>query len=291
MAKPYDATTKNLVEARPEDWLEFVGLSTPAGQKATVIDADLATVTTDADRVIRIGEPPQRLAHLEFESGKDTSHLPERLLRYNVLLDYRYGLPVESTAILLRRESDSPRLTGRIERTREDGSVYLTFTYNVVRLWEIDVSELLASGIGTLPLAPIAAIPVELLPNVVQRMQERIKSEAQTDEEAATLWAATYILMGLKYPPEFTDQLLKGIKQMEESSTYQALLARGRVEGRVEGQLEEVRKMVLRLGGRKFGAAAANTRETLEAITSLERLEAIHLRLFDAKSWDELLAQ
>jgi len=41
------------------------------------------------------------------------------------------------------------------------------------------------------------------------------------------LWTATYVLMGLKYPSAFTEQLLRGVRQMKESVTYQAILAEG----------------------------------------------------------------
>jgi len=50
-AKPYDATTKFLLETDPAGWLEYVGLGRPA--VTSIIDADLATVTSSADKVIR----------------------------------------------------------------------------------------------------------------------------------------------------------------------------------------------------------------------------------------------
>jgi hypothetical protein len=41
-------------------------------------------------------------------------------------------------------------------------------------------------------------VTLNLLPDVIRRMEERIESEAPP-EEAEMLWAATYLLMGLKY--------------------------------------------------------------------------------------------
>lgn len=122
-------------------------------------------------------------------------------------------------------------------------------------------------------------------------MTERFDAEARSEEEAATLWASTYVLMGLKYPPEFTNRLLKGVREMRESSTYQAILQEGRQEGRLEGRLEEARSSVLRLGGKRFGIPAPKTQAVLKAISSVERLEALQLRLLDTESWEELLAQ
>ena len=48
MAKRYDATIKQLVEAYPADWLALARL--PAGDNLEVIDADLSTVSPAADR-------------------------------------------------------------------------------------------------------------------------------------------------------------------------------------------------------------------------------------------------
>jgi hypothetical protein len=49
--KPFDAATKHLIESQPGDWLEYVGLARVA---VDVVDADLSTVTADADKVLRI---------------------------------------------------------------------------------------------------------------------------------------------------------------------------------------------------------------------------------------------
>ena len=53
MPKPFDATTKHLIEMRPSDWLAYVGV---AETSARLIDADLATITAEADRVLRVGQ-------------------------------------------------------------------------------------------------------------------------------------------------------------------------------------------------------------------------------------------
>ena len=65
---------------------------------------------------------------------------------------------------------------------------------------------------------------------------------------------------------------------MRESSTYQAILS------------EEARKLLLRLGTRRFGTPDLLTQTVLDEITSVERLEQIVDRLLDVSGWDELLA-
>jgi hypothetical protein len=72
---------------------------------------------------------------------------------------------------------------------------------------------------------------------------------------------------------------------MEESTTYQAIVRKGREEGRAEG----VRHMLLLQGETKFGPPDAVTRGAIEAIDDVQRLEQLGVRLVTAGSWQELL--
>ncbi len=85
MAKPFDATSKDLLESDPAAWMGYLGLH-PQGP-VEVIDSDPSTVTTEADKVFRVVDPEPYLIHVEMQSSADTT-LPRRLLRYNALLDY-----------------------------------------------------------------------------------------------------------------------------------------------------------------------------------------------------------
>lgn len=69
MPHPYDASTKYLVQDRLADWLPLCGRTTTA--RLEVIDADLATVTAAADRVLRVDDDPAWLMHLELQSSRD----------------------------------------------------------------------------------------------------------------------------------------------------------------------------------------------------------------------------
>jgi predicted transposase YdaD len=282
MPKPFDATLKELVAAYPQDWAAHLGL--PAATPVEVIDADLSAVTAGADRVLRILEPSPWLLHLEFQASRDKG-LPRRVLKYNVLLQDRHKQPAESVILLLRREAEDARLTGRLQRVSPRGRGKLEFEYEVIRLWQQPVEPLLSGGLGTLPLAPLAQVRRPALPGIIRRMEKRVEQEA-SPEAAATLWTSTYLLMGLRYPPELAAELLRGIQVMKESSTYQAILQEGQTEGRVE----EARKVLLLLGDQRFGPPEASMRATIEAATDLAWLERWTARLLQATSWEELLA-
>jgi hypothetical protein len=282
MPKPFDAAMKLLLETYPADWVRCFG--GPTGGPVQVIDADLSTVTTGADKVFRIGGAVPWLLHLEMQAGPDR-RLGGRMLKYNVLLHDRHDLPVQSVAVLLRPKADTPGITGIVQRHLPDGLCYHEFHYDVVRVWQQPVESILAGGLGTLPLAPLSSVTRNALPAVVHRMEERLSRETGP-HEAESLWTTTYVLMGLRYPLGFAAELLKGVRKMEESVTYQAIVA----EGVAKGRTDEARRLLLRQGRKRFGTPDSETAAAVEAINNLDRLEELSERLLDVSSWEELLA-
>ncbi|MHB1425364.1 MAG: hypothetical protein ACYC3I_19510 [Gemmataceae bacterium] len=58
IAKPYDPTLKTLVEIEPESWPVLLGYRKAPTE---VIDADIATVSGAADKVLRVAGAPAYL--------------------------------------------------------------------------------------------------------------------------------------------------------------------------------------------------------------------------------------
>src|ERR1700730_13519356 len=127
---------------------------------------------------------------------------------------------------------------------------------------------------GTLALAPISDVPEGEVRRVIRRMKERLGGPKAL-RRAADVWAATYVLLGLRYSDEFAYALFEEVLGMEQSATYQAIVRRGREEGRAE----EARRILLLQGELKFGAPDAPTRDALEATTDVPRLEDLTARL------------
>ena len=289
MSKPYDATMKYLLEHHPTDWLTFLGLP---DTDAELVEAELSTVTAGADKVIRIKTMPASILHLEFQSGYDAK-LDKRMLRYNVLLDYEHEETIESAVILLTPSTERSRITEHVERWNRNGSKLLNFNYRVLRIWELPVETILAGPIGVLPLAPLSYVASDALPEVIRRMDARFHAEA-TSADAGEMWTGAYVLMGLRYPDDLTEKLLKGVRGMQESATYRKILregeARGEIKGEAIGEIKGERKLILRQGRKRFGEPDEATIAALEAITSIERLEQIGVRLLEVESWTDLLA-
>ena len=115
-------------------------------------------------------------------------------------------------------------------------------------------------------------------------VSERLIREASL-EQAATLWAATQMLMGLRYSEqqfEGVSAMILGIRGIEESSVYQGIIAKGRAA--------EGRDILLRLGKKKFGEPRPGVLAKIDAIDDLSRLNTLLEQILDVSSWDELLA-
>ena len=186
----FDISTKELVWDDPAAWLEGFGIG-PRGP-VEVIDSDITTLSAAADKVIRVGGAEPYLVNIELQSSHETT-LARTLWYRQVALDYRHDLPVLTVLVLLRKEANSPSLTGRYDRHMPDGWQTNRYDYRVVRLWQEDVKSFLNAGIGLVPLAPLADITEDSLPSLVQHMAKRINAEPRP--RAAKLWTATYLLI------------------------------------------------------------------------------------------------
>jgi hypothetical protein len=189
-----------------------------------------------------------------------------------------------SLPVLLRPAADSPQWDGLLQRGLPNEAPVSTLRYEVIRIWDIPTEQLLTGGVGTLALAPISKVSENEVRRVIRRMKERL-SGPQAPRRAADVWAATYVLLGLRYSEQLAKALFEEVLGMEESVTYQAIVRKGREEGRVE----EARRLLLVQGKSKFGPADATTRAAIERIDDLGRLEPLALRLINPGSWQELL--
>jgi predicted transposase YdaD len=284
MPGPIDDTLKQLTELSPQDWVERGGWPAAA---ATLIDADIATISGAADKAIRVTGTPDWLLSVDFQSGHDAlAKLPDLLL-YNSALFKRHGLLVRTLLVLLHRRADSPQLTGSYERGFPGELFDVALRYRIIRTWEIPAEEWLSGGFGLVPLAPLGDVVEAELPALVAHMKLRIDREAP--RRARELWSAAYILMGLRYERPLIETLLRGIANMKESVTYQAILEEGEAIGEAKGKAAEARRMLLLMGRNRFGEPSVKVVAALDAVSDVTQLEELGVRLLHALSWEELL--
>jgi hypothetical protein len=195
--KPFDATVKELIECDAAAWSALAGMT--GVRRVSVIDADVSTVTAAADKVILVeGANGNSILDVEPTTGFGAD-LPGRLHLYSAILYHRHHLPVRCVALLLRREANAANLTGVLElRHPDEADPYDVFRYQVVRLWQEPLAPLLAGGLGTLPLAALTDEAEANMPDVLQRIEQRLRAEAP-GEKGSKLRVATFLLMGLRY--------------------------------------------------------------------------------------------
>lgn len=280
MAKPFDAILKQILDDYAADWMAWLvpGIVRP-GEVLEAIDPKLSTVQPTADKVFRL-PGNAGLIHLELQSTWGGS-LPDRMLLYNALLYDRYGGPVDSFAILLRQDAEANALTGLLKRRLADGVEYFRFAYKVVRVWEYPADTLLSSGLGIAPLGLLTDDAVTRLAELVPKLADRVKREIPDVGMQDRFLSGSYLLLGLRYDECEIESVFRGVQEMEESSTYRALINKGlnrglvlgRDEGRTEGLIAGLRLSIVTLLEQKFGSVPNEMLSKIQMTTDAAKLE------------------
>lgn len=294
-----DVSMKHAMAEFPQDWAEFVGVC--KGTPVRVVDSDVSTVATLADKVIEVLAAKPFVLHLEPQSYYDKS-LDIRMFEANGRLTKRHEQFVHTCVLLLDRRAWGLGNTGRYHEKSPIGVGHVDFQYDTLKVWELPVQKVLAAGIGLLPLAPICDVPRDDVPDVVRRMSERFSAEVPRAVESE-LWTATFVLLGLRYDRAVAQSLLRGVREiMRESSTYQLIVEEGLAEGMAKGLAQGVaqgvergqvtarREDILKIGTKRFGKPPRKVREAIAELSDLDRLDALLDRVLDVPSWSELLA-
>ncbi len=161
----------------------------------------------------------------------------------------------------------------------------MDFRYEVVRLWEIPIADLLKADVGVLPLAVLGELPQGVgletgLAAVIQQIIERLLTEAPP-EQVRRLLTAAYVLTGLRVSKQLSRELFRGVKAMRESESYMGILE--------EGAIEHTKQLIVQLGRKMFGVPDESAMATLTAMEDLDHLDRIHERIVEVKNWQELL--
>ena len=134
------------------------------------------------------------------------------------------------------------------------------------------------------------------LDQIVDNMFKQVSTNSDSTEQGS-LWAAAFVLMGLRYSRQTAETLFKGVRSMEESVTYQAIIekgftlgiAKGRDEGLAKGHVEAARDLLLEFGTKRFGSPSPAILKALNEISDYEQLKRLATRLDEVMGWDALL--
>lgn len=285
MPMPFDATLKDLGRDAPADVLAT--FDRPPTAALALLNVDLSTVTTAADLVIGLGDPLQEIVHLDFQASAAAWKHAD-ILAYQALLFRQFHVPVHGIVILLRPQAAHANLSGAINFAPRPGRGKMDFGYEVLPLWERRAADLLAGALGTAPLAVLGALPADVplvdgLRQVAERLIERLNREAPPDR-ARKLLTSAFMLTGLRVRRQVARDIFRGVRAMQESDTYLAIID--------EGREAEAKACILLFGKERFGSPDEAITARLNAITEdVERLHRLLGRLAKgtATSWQDLL--
>ncbi|MDS3859504.1 Rpn family recombination-promoting nuclease/putative transposase [Thermosynechococcaceae cyanobacterium BACA0444] len=275
-----DNLCKSLVESNPRPFVTWLLGESVA--EVNILKTELSVEPIRADFVSFLGVGNQIL-HLEFQTQADPD-MSLRMLDYYTRLYRQYHRPVRQIVLFLRETTSTAVQVDSFE------TASTRHRYQVIRLWEVEASELLA--FPTLwPFAILAktANPEYLLTDVPQRLES-----LENREERLSLTTYTYLLGGLKFRKEMLQQLLRE-EIMRESVTYRDLvetseqsglqhgLQQGIQQGRQEGEIE----LTLRLLNHKFGPLSDSLQQQIRSL-DIPQLESLAEALLDFQNTNDL---
>src|SRR5579885_3426346 len=229
MAKLWDDTMKRLISAHPQ---HFVSWLLKDAQFMQLLPQELKNKTREADVIFQVLlNEAEMLLHLEFQSSDD-SNMALRLLEYNVLAISEYKRPVLSCVLYLRKGqtiAESP-----LEWRLPNGQAVLTFTFLVVKLWEVAAEEITQTGlVGLLPLLPLTRDGARH--EVIEVMIEHIMAAKQFN---LLTWGEIFAGLVLKdvHDQEWLKRRFAMHKDiLEESWVYQEIVREGLEKGMQKG--------------------------------------------------------
>jgi predicted transposase YdaD len=258
----FDRTLKQLVDFDPQNWASLTGL--PSVVSGVPLSPELAATHQRVDALLSITMPDGQCAvHLEFQAGKDGRQVPKRLLEYSVGITTKHHLQVHTCVFLLTPSADSPALDGKYIRQISGQSPYMTFTYAVIRFWRV-------------PLAVLMAITqcITVIPDEQTRLE---------------ILGHAYTLAGMRFNPKKADTIFeRQLTMLEQSSTVQHLLRRGRNEGLALGILAGARKHFIETATLFFGPVPEDCAMRVNTAQEAD-ISRWTSRLRNASSWEQLL--
>jgi hypothetical protein len=282
MTMTFDATLKDMGRDSPQGFLAAFDRAPTVPVK--LLNVDLSTVTTAADLILGLGQPLQEIIHLDFQSSAAAWKHAD-LMVYNSLLFAHYHVPVHTVIILLRPEAAHSNLNGAIRYAPRPDRGSMAFSYEIVRLWHRPAAELLAADPGVIPLAILGRLPQDLsledgLTAIAQRIVEQLTQRAPP-ERATKLLTDAFLLTGLRVRRDVAARIFRGVRAMQESDTYLAIID--------EGQVKATRKNILVFGEERFGPPEESVKARLDTIADLDRLERMVRRAAKAAGWQDIL--
>lgn len=280
--RPFDTSLQGLAALYSRHFLAW--LRGPQAVWLQELNSVIVAQQRRADFLIRYldEDEQERLLHIEFQtvtqSGEPQIELPVRMVTYAAFALNRYGIVPDQVLVLLKDTAASRRVPNVFEQGR------MRVEYDVVRLWEIDPTPLVESGlVGLMPLVPLMA--GESLETLLEQAAEVIEAGVQSIQERNEVLTVTGLLASLK-DARVVEQFMyaRSIMSLLTETPLFQMLTQERV-------LDTLRNTLLRALKHKFTAIPDDLTQAIQAITDSERLEQLHDAVIDAPNLDIFRAQ
>lgn len=270
-----DIPIKRILQVRPEDWISFLF---PALDEITLTDMPTDMVPKSESRMDNVKNVNNEfVSHIE-PNGYLDSTLPGRMLRYRADI-WEYTLrrnketpPISQTVILFFEKHDNKLHSLRDNRFEDQA---LDYRYKVVKVWEIDVNEILERKlIGLYPLLPLARHEKDeneelILSDAIQAIQT-----VEDDGLKSDLLSAMSILAGEKYSKEFVKKYVRR-EQLMESALFQEWVAEFVDEAEEKAEERKALDVAKELLKRKMQLSDISEITKLP-IEKIKKLQALH---------------
>jgi len=276
MQTSFDSTFKVLVDHSPGDWARF--LFSEALDSATTMDTSLHETSEVVDRLIRVSHGGgDFILHVEFHAGHSGNAIPSRLFHYNAAVMKRYGMTTLSCVLILRKEADSPSISGGFVRSIEPFGDIHSFRYHPIRLWKEPLNRFLIPGSSLAVAGVLAEFGERTLEEAGAEILRCIEASGDQDVSGRLLNHAI-ALAGMRFNRSQAETIFgRKLSVLEKySTTVQYFIRRGEA------------RLLLESAKQIFGAPTPQIIEKVDDATSAE-LVAWNKRLRTAQSWSELI--
>jgi hypothetical protein len=265
-----DRTLKRLFRLRAA---ELLGLTGDHGARVVSrLVPEVAAVTRRLDFVMKLERGRELyLRHLEFEM-RFRPILKRRMFEYAAALATEHGLPVVSTAVILR--SPAPPTIDYEERVR--GRMVCWRHIPVLRLWKVKPTTAIRMGPGGAALVGLMGRPDV---RVLEAAARRIKAKAPKGQ-SRDLCAVLRMLSEGRYTARELERIVPEEVVMGSSLFAKVRKqsraegrAEGRVEGRVEGATATARSVCLGLVRQHHAASLPVLAPVIESCSDADRLQ------------------
>ncbi len=205
---------------------------------------------------VRLANGEEVILHIEFQGRSTARPMSLRMLEYITLLILEYPNKRIHSVVIYVGEGVGQKDTGVHQVPRADSRAVMQWHYDVLRLWEMDATDLLALGKPELlPLIGQTRIekPEQVIPQLVQQLQQ-----VQDAERRRNLIISLLALTDRKGIMEMVKQMIQEEGLLLDTPFLLEIRQEGREEGREEG-IEE---------GREEGILSTLRTATLETLTT-----------------------